>query len=109
WITASNVDLGDFQPGTQSPAIAIPTTLVCDGDADLSVTIQSLEGKEILTFSPGVTGLMTVGRSSVSNTTKLSVKRYVSVDPLASVRLTVLPGAKPGAYEAYGVIYVTVQ
>ena len=66
WITASNVDLGDFQPGTQSPAIAIPTTLVCDGDADLSVTIQSLEGKEILTFSPGVTGLMTVGRSSVS-------------------------------------------
>lgn len=25
---------------------------------------------------------MTVGRSSVSNTTKLSVKRYVSVDPL---------------------------
>lgn len=52
---------------------------------------------------------MTVGRSSVSNTTKLSVKRYVSVDPLASVRLTVLHGAKPGAYEAYGVIYVTVQ
>lgn len=38
---------------------------------------------------------MTVGRSSVSNTTKLSVKRYVSVDPLASVRLTVLPGQNP--------------
>ncbi|MEQ5974129.1 hypothetical protein U2J09_22660 [Serratia liquefaciens] len=109
WITASNVDLGEFQPGTQSPAIAIPTTLVCDGDVDLSVTLQSLEGKEILTFSPGVTGLITVGRSSVSNTTKVSITRYVPVDPLASVRLTVLPGAKPGAYEAYGVIYVTVQ
>lgn len=52
---------------------------------------------------------MTVGRSSVSNTTKLSVKRYVSVDPLGIGAVDRTPGAKPGAYEAYGVIYVTVQ